>query len=123
MKKLRIAIPTETRQGLEADISEVFGRTKTFTIIDVEDTKTQNIEVFDNPGAGYPCGSGPLLVKTLADLKVNLVIATQFGISVLELLDHLHIQKHVVQPDLKVAQAIQTVLSQNIPSKIQLKGA
>ena len=118
MKKLRIAIPTATHRGLEAVISEVFGRTKTFTIIDIDGTKIQNVEVFDNPGAGYPCGSGPLLVKTLADLKVDLVIATQFGISVLELLDHLHIQKQLVQPNLKVAQAIQTVLLQTTPSKI-----
>ena len=43
MKKLRIAVPTKTRRGLEDVISEFFGITETFTIIDVKDTKISKI--------------------------------------------------------------------------------
>ena len=33
---MRIAVPTRAYAGLEDSVSEVFGKTKTFTIVDVE---------------------------------------------------------------------------------------
>ena len=35
MGKLRIAVPTKKHKGLEDIVSEVFGKAKTFTIVDV----------------------------------------------------------------------------------------
>jgi predicted Fe-Mo cluster-binding NifX family protein len=36
MVKLKIAVPTKAYAGLEDVVSEVFGKAKTFTIVEVE---------------------------------------------------------------------------------------
>ncbi len=106
MKKMRIAVPTSAYGGLEDSISEVFGKTKTFTIVDVEDSKVQNVKVIDNPAAFYEHGSGPVAAKILEDLNVNLVLAVTFGPGASNLLEQHNIQKLSVRPKLKVAETI-----------------
>jgi len=63
--QLRVAIPTKADKGLEDVVSEVFGKAKTFTIVEVEDGQIRNVQVIDNPGASYEYGSGPIAVKSL----------------------------------------------------------
>jgi predicted Fe-Mo cluster-binding NifX family protein len=111
MKKLRIAVPTKTHAGLKGVVSEVFGKAKTFTIVDVEDGEVKNVQVVDNPAASYEYGSGPVAVKTLSDLKVNLVIAAEFGPGASNLLEHHNIQKFSVKPDSRVADSIKEASS------------
>jgi predicted Fe-Mo cluster-binding NifX family protein len=77
--QLRVAIPTKADKGLEDVVSEVFGKAKTFTIVEVEDGQIRNVQVIDNPGASYEYGSGPIAVKTLVDLKVNYVLTAELG--------------------------------------------
>jgi len=111
MGKLRIAVPTKTHAGLEDVVSEVFGKAKTFTIVDVEDGEVKNVQVVDNPAASYEYGSGPVAVKTLADLKVNLVMAGELGPGASSLLEHHNIQKLSVKPNTKVAESVKQALS------------
>jgi predicted Fe-Mo cluster-binding NifX family protein len=111
MKKLRIAVPTKTQAGLEDVVSEVFGKAKTFTIVDIEDGEVKNVQVVDNPAASYKYGSGPVAVKTLADLKVNWVMAAEFGPGASGLLEHHNIQKLSVKPNTKVADFIKENLA------------
>ena len=111
MGKLRIAVPTKTHAGLEDIVSEVFGKAKTFTIVDIEDGKVTNVQVVDNPAASYEYGAGPVAVKTLADLKVNLVMASEFGPGASSLLEHHNIQKLSVKPNTKVAESLKQALS------------
>jgi predicted Fe-Mo cluster-binding NifX family protein len=106
MKKLRIAVPTKTHAGLEDIVSEVFGKAKTFTIVDIEDGEVKNVQVIDNPAAAYEYGSGPVAVKTLIDLKVKWVTATEFGPGASSLLEQHNIQKLSVKPNTKVADFI-----------------
>jgi predicted Fe-Mo cluster-binding NifX family protein len=107
---LRIAVPTNSRAGLQDIVSEVFGKTKTFTIVDVEDGEVKNVQVVDNPASSYDYGSGPVAVKTLADLKVNLVVAAEFGPGASGLLEHHNIRKTSVKPNTKVADSIKEAL-------------
>jgi len=111
MKKLRIAVPTESHAGLTDVVSEVFGKAKTFTIIDIEDGNIENIEVIENPAASYEYGAGPVAVKTLADLQVDLVVAGQLGPGALNLLKHHKISRSSVESGTKVADCIEEVLS------------
>ncbi len=111
MRKLRIAVPTKTHSGLEDVVSEVFGKAKTFTIVDVEDGEVKNVQVIDNPAASYEYGAGPVAVKTLADLKVNLVMAAEFGPGASSLLEQHDIKKVSVKPNTKVADSIKEALS------------
>jgi len=53
MRKLKIAFPTKTHAGLEDVVSEVFGKAKTFTIVDIEDGEVKDLQVIDNPAASY----------------------------------------------------------------------
>jgi len=111
MEKLRIAVPTKTHAGLDDVVSEVFGKAKTFTVVDVEDDEVKNVQVIDNPAASYKYGAGPVAVKTLADLKVNLVMAGECGPGALNLLEHYKINLFSVKPNRKVADSIKEALS------------
>jgi len=107
---LRIAVPTKSHDGLEDVVSEVFGKAKTFTIVDADDGEVKNVQVVDNPASSYDYGSGPVAVKTLADLKVNLVIAAEVGPGASGLLEHHNIRKTSVKPNTKVADSIKEIL-------------
>jgi predicted Fe-Mo cluster-binding NifX family protein len=65
----------------------------------------KNVHVIDNPAVSYKYGSGPVAVKTLADLKVDLVFAAEFGPGASRLLEH-HIKKVSVKPNTKVSDAV-----------------
>lgn len=112
MGKFRIAVPTKKHKGLEDVVSEVFGKAKTFTIVDVEDDEVKNVQVIDNPAASYEYGSGPVAVKTLADLKVNLVMAGELGPGASNLLEHYKIRQLSVRSNTKVADSIKEALSE-----------
>jgi len=111
MGKLRIAVATKTHAGLEDAVSEVFGKAKTFTIVDVEDGEVKNVQVIDNPAASYEYGAGPVAVKTLADVKVNLVMAGELGPGASNLLEHYKIGRFSVKPNTKVVDSIKEALS------------
>jgi len=111
MGKLKIAVPTKTYAGLEDIVSEVFGKAKTFTIVEVENDQFKNVRVIDNPAASYDYGSGPVAVKTLADLKVDCVMAAELGPGASGLLEHHHIRKVSIKPNTKVADVIKENLT------------
>jgi predicted Fe-Mo cluster-binding NifX family protein len=110
MVKLKIAIPTKAHAGLNDTVSEVFGKTKTFTIIEVENGQIRDVHVIDNPAASYEYGSGPVAVKTLADLKIDYVLAAELGPGASGLLEHHHIKKFSVKPNTKVLDAVKEML-------------
>lgn len=106
MGKLKIAVPTKAYAGLDGTISKVFGKTKTFTIVEVEEGDVKNVRVIDNPAVSYDYGSEAVAAKTLADLKVNCVMAAELGLSATGLLEHYHIRKFSVKTNIKVADVI-----------------
>jgi predicted Fe-Mo cluster-binding NifX family protein len=103
---LKIAIPTEAHASLEDTVSEVFGKAKTFTIVDIENGQVEKVRVIDNPAASYDYGSGPVAAKTLADLGVNFVMATELGPGASGLLKHHGIKAISVKPGTRVADVI-----------------
>jgi len=109
MEKLRIAIPTRGRDGLEDTVSEVFGRANTFTIIDVEGKKIKHIEIVQNPAASYKHGAGPLVVKMLADMRVNKVMAGELGPGVSTLLEQFKIDRDQAKPGSPVGEIIESL--------------
>lgn len=108
---MRIGVPTKGREGLEDTVSEVFGKAKTFTIIDVENDSIRKVKVIENPASSYEYGSGPVVVKTLADLKVDLVISSELGPGASGLLEHHGIERILVTPKMKVADAVKDALT------------
>ncbi len=111
MGKLRIAVPTKAHAGLEDVVSEVFGKARTFTLVDVEDGEVKDVKAIDNPAASYEYGSGPVAVKTLVDLKVDLVISGQLGPGASSLLAKQNIKTASVKPNTRVAESLKQALS------------
>jgi len=109
MEKLRIAIPTRGRDGLEDTVSEVFGRASTFTIIDVEGNKIKHVEVAQNPAASYKHGAGPIVVKMLADMGVNKIVAGELGPGVSTLLEQFKIDRTQAKSGSPVEEIIESL--------------
>ena len=107
MRNVRVAVPTKGEMGLEDEVSETFGKSKTITVIDIVDEQPKNVIVLQNPAVSFKFGAGPILVKTLVDLKVNVVVTGELGLGASTLLEDHGIVKVVVKPGTAVSEAIQ----------------
>ena len=112
LEKIRIAVATKGRKGLKDTVSEVFGRAKTFTIIDMREKVIQNIEVLDNPAASQKQGVGPIVTKMLGEAGVNIVAASEVGPGASTLLEIYNIKKISVKPGMQVTEAIKKALQE-----------
>ena len=75
---MKIAISSETDNGLKANVSAHFGRCPYFTIIDLENAEVRNIKIIENPffqNHGQP-GQLPEFLK---NLDVELIITGAMG--------------------------------------------
>jgi len=84
--KLRIAVATNEKNGLKDVVSNVFGRAKTFTIVDAKDENITNVKILENSAVSYHHGAGPIAVKMLVDESVEVVLANELGFGASELL-------------------------------------
>jgi predicted Fe-Mo cluster-binding NifX family protein len=110
MVKFRIAVATNGRKGLDDAVSNVFGRAKTFTIVDVKNEKVVSVRIIENPALSYSHGAGPIAIKTLIDDGVKVVISNDLGIGASEILEN-HKIKHVqAKPSSNVKKAIDEAL-------------
>jgi len=75
---MRIIVSTVTG-GLEDRVNTAFGRTPTFTIVDVEKGEIKNVQVVPNPGYSQPRGAGVTAAQFVIDQDADVVIAGQFG--------------------------------------------
>jgi predicted Fe-Mo cluster-binding NifX family protein len=109
--RLKIVVPTKDSKGLDDVVSEVFAKAKTFTIVEIENGQIRNVQVIDNPAASYEHGSGPVVAKMLADLKVDYVLAAEIGPGASELLEHHRIKRIPIKPNIKVSDIIEEALT------------
>ena len=75
---MKIVIAT-INGGLDDRVNQAFGRTPTFTIVDVENGQITNVQVLPNPGYSQPRGAGVTAAQFCIDQGANAVIAGQFG--------------------------------------------
>ena len=109
---MKIAVPTKGDGGLGDIVSEVFGRAKSFTIVEVINDKVQNVKVIENPALSYKHGAGPIVVKTLVDAGVNVVISGELGPGASALLEQHNVKRVTVKPGITVSEAIKEVCKQ-----------
>ena len=107
MKKFRIAVATNGKEGLEDAVSQVFGRATTFTLVDIENGEIQEVKVIENPAVTYEHGAGPIVVKKMVDSKVKMVIAPEFGPGASALLKHHRIAMTSAKSCTRVSDAIE----------------
>jgi predicted Fe-Mo cluster-binding NifX family protein len=108
--KRKIAVATDAKNGLEDVISNVFGRARTFTIVDAEDEKIINVSVLENPALSYSHGAGPIAIKMLIDDGVEVVLANELGVGASEILEQHNILYIQAKPGTNVGDAIKNVL-------------
>lgn len=112
-RAFRIAVPTKRKGGLKAAVSEVFSRSETFTIVDIdEEGMIRDVKVIDNPAASYKHGAGPIAIKMLADLGVNVAVAAELGIGASTLLSERGIKAVRVRAGTSVPEAVRKALSE-----------
>ncbi|MGB9676236.1 MAG: NifB/NifX family molybdenum-iron cluster-binding protein [Candidatus Bathyarchaeales archaeon] len=78
-ERLRVAVSTESDKGIKDKVSHGFGRSKTFTILDIENGKIKKVEIIPNPAESANHGRDPILAKHLADMNVEMLIASEVG--------------------------------------------
>jgi len=110
LEKLRIAVATNEKNGLGDVVSNVFGRAKTFTIIDAEDDNITDVRVLENSTASYHHGAGPIAVKMLIDEGVNVVLANELGFGASELLKQHNVEVIQVKLGTNVEDATKKVM-------------
>jgi len=108
--KLRIAVATNEKNGLGDVVSNVFGRARTFTIVDAEDEKITGVTILENSAVSYHHGAGPIAVKMLVDEGVEVVLANELGIGASELLKQHNISIIPVKPGTNVGEATKKAL-------------
>jgi predicted Fe-Mo cluster-binding NifX family protein len=110
MGKRRIAVATDGKDGLEDVVSNVFGRAKTFTIVDAEDEKIIGVSVLENPALSYHHGTGPIAIKMLIDDGVEVVLANELGVGASDILQQHNIIYISAKPGTNVGEAIKKAL-------------
>jgi predicted Fe-Mo cluster-binding NifX family protein len=108
--KLRIAVATNGSNGLKDEVSDVFGRAKTFTIVDAENENMLSTKTLENSAANFHHGAGPIAIKMLVDEDVNVVLANDLGFGASELLKQHNIIFIHTKPCTKVEAAINQAL-------------
>jgi len=103
-----MAVATRGDGGLDDRISDAFGRAEKITLIDFEDGKISRVKVMDNPSVDYRFGAGPILVKTLVDMGVDVAVGPEFGLGTAELMKDHGIRMVLVRPDMPVREAIRS---------------
>lgn len=110
MQKIKLAVATKGSRGMGDSVSEVFGRAKTFTIIEISEGSVADVGIVENPALSYKHGVGPIVVKMLVDMGVNIVAAKEFGPGASALLEQHNVKKIEVKPGMPVAEVVKNVL-------------
>ena len=110
MKEIKLAIPTNGKKGMKDTVSEVLGRAKTFTIIEIKESSVDNVKVLENPALSYKHGAGPIVVKMLIDKGVNMIAAREFGPGAYALLDQHNVKMLEVNSGITVTEAIKELM-------------
>ncbi len=99
---MKIIVATN-KGGLEDDVSPVFGRCQTFTIVEVDGNEIKNVEVTPNQFASAVHGAGIQAGQWIVSQKAKAVIAGNFGPNVTAILQQAGIEMVVTQGKVKDA--------------------
>ena len=75
---MKIAVATG-KGGLDDEVSVVFGRCETYTIVECENNSIKDFSVEPNPSAGVGGGAGVKAAQFVGSKGVEAVIAGNFG--------------------------------------------
>jgi len=105
MGKIKIAIATKGHKGLEDEVADFFAKAETFTLATIEGKKV-HLEVMENSAANLPRGRGRTAVQLLMNKDVDTVVASEFGLAALALLEKEKFSLSQVQGGTRVGDVI-----------------
>ena len=105
---MKIAIAT-TKGGLDDEVSPFFGRCPVFTLVDAEGTEIKNADVIQNESASATGGAGIQAAQSIAEMKVEAMLAGNFGPNAVRILSSAGIK--MVQAQGNVKEAVMKYLS------------
>jgi len=110
--RAKVAVASKGSRGLKDEVSEVFGKTKVFTIIEIDEGKIKRVESVKNPAASYEYGAGPIAVKFLADLGVTFAVGSEFGVGVSAILEDKKIKAMKVPSGTKIEDVVNKIIKE-----------
>ena len=108
--KTRIAVASRGRDDPDDVVSDVFGRSPYFVLVDLKGEEVRKVKCIKNEAAERQHGAGPLMCTRLGRLGVNVAIGSSFGPTVSDILKEAGIQSIIVSPGTKVKDAVQNYL-------------
>ena len=115
---MRIIVST-INGGLDDRVNQAFGRTPTFTVVDVENGNIVNVQVVPNPGYNQPRGAGVTAAQFAIDQGADAVIAGQFGPNSYGVLEAAGIRMYSAPATMSVREAIGALLRGELQPGIQ----
>ncbi|MCL7392494.1 MAG: NifB/NifX family molybdenum-iron cluster-binding protein [Thaumarchaeota archaeon] len=103
---MRVAIATCGDKGLQDVVAPDFGRSRTFTIVEIEDGKIKSVETVNNPAENLQRKKGPTIARMLANKNVSAVISGNIGPGASGALEQFGIRVLIVKPGLKVEEVL-----------------
>lgn len=88
---MRLAL-TATNNGLDSNLSPVFGRCPYFVVVDWEDGNVNSDQSVQNPAMNQGGGAGVLAAQTVGDQNVDVVITGNVGPRAFDVLNRLGIE-------------------------------
>ncbi|CAB49679.1 NifB/NifX family molybdenum-iron cluster-binding protein [Pyrococcus abyssi] len=109
--------------GLDDRVNQAFGRTPTFTIVDVDENgNIVNVQVVPNPGYSQPRGAGVTAAQFCIDQGADVVIAGQFGPNSYGVLQAAGMKFVSAPPTMTVKEAIEAYLRGELTQAIMGQG-
>lgn len=100
MVKMKIIVAT-AKGGMEDNVSPVFGRCQTFTIIEAERNEIKNVEVVPNQFSAAVHGAGVQSAQWIVNQGAKAVISGNFGPNVTAILQQAGIDMIIAQGKVK----------------------
>ena len=105
-----IAIPTEGDKGLKDKVSNVFAKAPFFTLIRITNNMIEKVDIKKNKTSRYAQGTGPIVMKNLKDLGVDLILTGQIGPGAKTLIEISGIKFQKVDTGTRVSNAVKKYL-------------
>ncbi|AFK22778.1 NifB/NifX family molybdenum-iron cluster-binding protein [Pyrococcus sp. ST04] len=119
---MRFIVAT-VRGGLDDRVNQAFGRTPTFTIVDVDENgNILNVQVVENPGYSQPRGAGVTAAQFCIDQGADVVIAGQYGPNSYGVLQAAGMRFVSAPPTMTVREAIEAYLRGELTQAIMGQG-
>jgi len=105
--------------GLEDQVSTVFGRAPTYTVVELEEGKAVNTAVLPNPHKDAPSGAGIQAAQLVASKTPQAVLAGSFGPNVAGVLSQAGVQMLPVS-GMTVGEAVEAYLAGRLSATVDV---